>query len=35
VNLDRIREKLDNGFKPFVLELSSGRRVRVPHPEEK
>jgi hypothetical protein len=33
VNLDRIRERLENGFKPFVLELSSGRRVPVPHPD--
>ena len=33
VNLDRIRERLSNGFKPFVLELSSGKRLKVPHPE--
>ena len=33
MNLDRIRERLTNGFKPFVLELSSGERLRVPHPE--
>ena len=33
VNLNRIRERLENGFKPFVLELSSGRRVPVPHPD--
>ena len=33
MNLDRIRERLTNGFKPFVLELSSGKRLQVPHPE--
>ena len=33
MNLDRIRERLQNGFKPFVLELSSGKRLAVPHPE--
>jgi hypothetical protein len=33
VNLDRIRERLENGFEPFVLELSSGRRVPVSHPD--
>jgi hypothetical protein len=33
MNLNRIRERLENGFKPFVLELSSGRRVPVPHPD--
>jgi hypothetical protein len=33
MNLDRIRERLENGFKPFILELSSGKRVRVPHPD--
>jgi hypothetical protein len=33
VNLERIRERLSNGFKPFLLELSSGRRIPVPHPE--
>jgi len=33
MNLERIRERLANGFKPFVLELSSGKRLRVPHPD--
>jgi hypothetical protein len=33
VNLNRIRELLENGFKPFALELSSGRRIPVPHPD--
>jgi hypothetical protein len=33
MNLDRIRERLRNGFKPFDIELSSGKRVKVPHPE--
>ena len=33
MNLVRIRERLSNGFKPFVIELSSGKRVPVPHPD--
>ena len=33
MNLERIRERMQNGFKPFVLELSSGKRVPVPHPD--
>jgi len=33
MNLDRIRERLQNGFKPFALELSSGKRVVIPHPD--
>ena len=33
MNLDRIRERVNNGFKPFVLGLSSGKRVPVPHPD--
>jgi hypothetical protein len=31
VNLDRIRERLSVQCKPFVLELSSGKLIRVPH----
>lgn len=33
MNLDHIRDRLANGFKPFVIELSSGKRVSVRHPE--
>jgi hypothetical protein len=33
MNLDRVRERLQNGFKPFVIEMSSGKRVSVWHPE--
>ena len=33
MNLDRIRERLSNGFKPFTIELSSGKRLKVPHPD--
>ena len=33
MNLDRIRERVQNGFKPFLLELSSGNRIAVPHPD--
>jgi hypothetical protein len=33
MNLDRIREKVSNGFRPFVIETSSGKRVKVLHPD--
>lgn len=33
MNLERIRERLQNGFRPFALELSSGKRVVAPHPD--
>jgi hypothetical protein len=33
MNLDRVRARLQNGFRPFVLELSSGRRLNVRRPE--
>ena len=33
MNTERIREKLTNGFRPFALQLSSGKRYIVPHPE--
>ena len=33
MNLERVRERLQNGFKPFVLEMSSGKRVSVWHPD--
>jgi hypothetical protein len=33
MNLDHIRQRLANGFHPFVLTTSDGRRVEVPHPE--
>lgn len=33
VNLERIRERLADGSKPFALELSGGRQVPVPHPD--
>jgi hypothetical protein len=33
MNTERIRKKLSNGFRPFALELSSGKRYVVPHPE--
>jgi hypothetical protein len=28
---DQIKERLTNGFRPFVLCLSDGRRFTVPH----
>src|SRR5258708_38939099 len=33
VNTERIRQKLSNGFRPFALHLSGGKRYVVPHPE--
>ncbi len=33
MNTDKIRPKLRNTFRPFAIELSSGRRYVVPHPE--
>jgi hypothetical protein len=33
MNLARIRERLSNGFRPFAIELTNGRRFEVPHPE--
>ncbi len=31
--MSHIRERLSNGFRPFVVELTNGRRFEVPHPE--
>jgi hypothetical protein len=31
MNLDHIRERLHNGFEPFVLTTTDGRRFEVPH----
>jgi hypothetical protein len=29
--VEQIRDRLRNGFQPFTLELSNGRKFRVPH----
>lgn len=29
--VDQIKQRLSNGFKPFALCLSDGRRLTVPH----
>lgn len=29
--IDQIKKRLENGFAPFVLRLSDGRRYAVPH----
>jgi len=29
--VDQIRKRLENGFTPFALRLSDGRRLAVPH----
>lgn len=31
MNLDHIRERLQNGFQPFVMVTTDGRRFEVPH----
>lgn len=31
--IERIRERIRSGFKPFTLSLSDGRSIFVPHPE--
>jgi hypothetical protein len=33
VNIERIRELVSNGFKPFTIHLSDGRKFPVPHPK--
>ncbi len=33
MNLEQIRLRLRNGFRPFALHLSDGRKFSVPHPE--
>jgi hypothetical protein len=33
MNLTHIRERLTNGFRPCVVELTNGRRFEVPHPD--
>jgi hypothetical protein len=32
MNVVQIKKRLTNGFRPFVLHLSDGRKFRVPHP---
>lgn len=29
--IEQIRERLRNGFQPFALQLSNGKRLAVPH----
>jgi hypothetical protein len=29
--VEQIRDRLRNGFQPFTLELSNGRKFQVPH----
>ena len=29
--IEQIRERLQNGFQPFTLQLSNGRQYLVPH----
>ncbi len=33
MDVERIREKVTNGFKPFSIGMSDGRIFAVPHPE--
>ena len=29
--IEQIKSRLESGFHPFTLELSSGKKIRVPH----
>ena len=29
----RLRQKLENGFRSFAIQVSSGKRSEIPHPE--
>jgi hypothetical protein len=33
MNTEHIRKRPANGFRPFVICLSDGRKLRIPHPE--
>ncbi|MGH7968287.1 MAG: hypothetical protein ACREIC_06110 [Limisphaerales bacterium] len=33
MNIERIRERVANGFKPFTISTSDGRHYPVPHPD--
>jgi hypothetical protein len=33
MKLEEIRHKLTNGFRPFILHTSDGRKFTVPHKE--
>ena len=33
MNLEDIRRRVQNGFRPFVIRTSDGREFRVPHKE--
>ena len=33
MNLDQVRIRLQEGFRPFALHLSDGRKFEIPHPE--
>jgi hypothetical protein len=33
VNAHEIRQRLQNGFRPFTLHLTDGRHFIVPHPD--
>lgn len=33
MNPQIIRERIRNGFRPFVMHLSDGRQFAVPHPD--
>jgi hypothetical protein len=33
MNVQRIKDMITGGFKPFVIHMSDGRKFDVPHPE--
>jgi hypothetical protein len=33
MNTEKIKKLISNGFRPFAIRLSDGRKFNVPHPE--
>jgi hypothetical protein len=33
MNIERVRQRLTGGFRPFSLRTSDGQEYAVPHPE--
>jgi len=33
MNVERIRKRINGGFRPFIVLTSDGREYPVPHPE--
>ena len=33
MNIEKVRNMITGGFKPFTISMSDGRKFPVPHPE--